>query len=353
MQTNKLNSLISIILLSTLMIACASKGKNAKETGSIEATGPSLPVDIKVVQETSIQQTEIVAGSIVPNRTVDIMSELSKKVSQVFFKDGSYVTQGQALYKLDDADVIAKLRQLNAELNLAKISEIRLRELLKTETVRQEEYDIALAKLQSLEAAQELLQVELSKTAIRAPFSGAVGFTKVYPGTLVSPGMPMATLQDQGMLKIQFTVSEKYLPIIKPGNTIEFSTELDDQRLAAKVTSTEAAVDVLSRNITVQAVTPNAGNMLKPGMSVKVYFNVSANNAKGIKVPTESLIPSANGYSVFVIKNGHTKITPVTIANRNDQEALLREGLQHGDTIMISNILRASDGIPVAIVSSN
>ena len=68
-------------------------------------------------------------------------------------------------------------------------------------------------------------------------------------------------------------------------------------------------------------------------------------------MPTESLIPSAQGYTVFAVKTGAAKITPVTIGNRNEAEALIISGLHDGDTVMISNILRSGDGTPVEIVS--
>ena len=68
-------------------------------------------------------------------------------------------------------------------------------------------------------------------------------------------------------------------------------------------------------------------------------------------LPTESLMPGAQGYSVFVVKNGTAKITPVTIGNRTETEALITAGLNDGDTVMISNILRSGDGTPVQVVS--
>jgi len=350
MQVNKLQSVLATATISVILVACSSK---AADNNQAEATAPSaLPVDVIIAKETLLHQSETVAGSIVPNRTVDIMSELPKKITAVSFKDGSVVNQGQVLYKLDDADIRARLWQLQADLNLARISENRFRELLKTETVRQEEYDIALAKLQSLQAGQQILQVELSKTFIKAPFSGIIGITKAYAGTLVSPGMPLVSLQEQGTVKIQFTVSEKYLPLVKTGSKIQFTTELGDERLAATIVSSEASVDMQSRNITVQATAVNTSGKLKGGMSAKVYFNTSAEHEKGILVPTEALIPGGKGYSVFIIKNGAAKITPVSISNRNEQEALISSGLTNGDTVMISNLLRASDGMPVSAVST-
>jgi membrane fusion protein (multidrug efflux system) len=350
MQVNKLQIVLGAALASVILVACSSK---AADNNQAEAAAPSaLPVDAIIAKETLLQQSETVAGSMVPNRTVDIMSELPKKITAVSFKDGSVVSQGQVLYKLDDADIRARLWQLQADLNLARISENRFRELLKTETVRQEEYDIALAKLQSLQAGQQILQVELSKTYIKAPFSGIIGITKAYPGALVSPGMPLVSLQEQGTLKIQFTVSEKYLPLVKTGNKIQFSTELSDEKLTATIVSSEASVDMQSRNITVQATAVNTSGKLKAGMSAKVYFNTSPEDEKGILVPTEALIPGGNGYSVFIIKNGVAKITPVSVSNRNEQEALISSGVTNGDTVMVSNLLRAADGIPVSVVST-
>ncbi|HEY0751749.1 MAG TPA: hypothetical protein VGD26_11375, partial [Chitinophagaceae bacterium] len=58
------------------------------------------------------------------------------------------------------------------------------------------------------------------------------------------------------------------------------------------------------------------------------------------------------GYNVFVIKNSAAKLTPVTISNRNEKEAIISSGLNNGDTVMTSNILRAADGVPVTVVTN-
>ena len=352
MKNITIRSLLGLLLIIIVLGSCSSKANdNKKKSSTATKPAPNLPVDVRVVTESNMQQIETIAGSLLPNRTVDIMSELSKKITAVNFKDGAFVGAGQVLYKVDDADIRAKLRQLQAELNLASISEKRLRELLKTETVRQEEYDIASAKLQSLQAGKEILQVELSKTNIRAPFSGTTGISKVFAGTLVSPGLALVSLQEQAYLKIQFSVSEKYLPMIKAGTKIQFSTELSDQKLTATVVSTEASVDMQSRNIIVQAAVANIGNKLKAGMSAKIYFNTSNGHGNSINVPTEALIPGEAGYSVFVVKNGVAKITLVTISNRDESYAWISKGLNIGDTVMTTNLLRSADGTPVNIVS--
>ena len=87
-------------------------------------------------------------------------------------------------------------------------------------------------------------------------------------------------------------------------------------------------------------------------MSARIYLSTVSDDAKGITLPTESLIPSAQGYSVFTVKNGLAKMTSVTLGNRNESEALITSGLNDGDTVMVSNILRSGDGTPVQIVST-
>jgi membrane fusion protein, multidrug efflux system len=86
-------------------------------------------------------------------------------------------------------------------------------------------------------------------------------------------------------------------------------------------------------------------------MSANVFMSTVEDNATGITLPTEALIPGAQGYSVFTVKTGLARITRVTIANRTETDALITSGLNDGDTVMISNILRSGDGIPVEIIS--
>jgi membrane fusion protein (multidrug efflux system) len=353
MRSNTLKTTIGIALLVLIGTAACNSQQEKEKKSESAITNASLPVDITVARSAAIEQTESIAGTLVANQSVDIMSELSRKIILIFFKDGSYVSKGQSLYKLDDSDIRARIRQVEADLQLARLNESRMGELFKSESVRREEYDAARAKLQYLEASLDLLQAEFSKTLIRAPFSGLVGISNVFVGSFVSPGMPLVSLQEQGTVKVQFTVAEKYLPLLTVGKTIQFTTELNNEPLTAKVVSMESSVDMQSRTIKVQAVAANKKGVLKSGMSAKVFFNTSSEQIAGIRIPSEALIPGAGGYSVFVVENGTAKIKPVSISNRDEKEAIISKGLIDGDSVMISNILRAGDGVPVSIVSAN
>ncbi|MDO1449221.1 efflux RND transporter periplasmic adaptor subunit [Rhodocytophaga aerolata] len=343
--------ILATILLTMLLSSCETSEAETN-SGATQAPMQKLPVDVKVVQASSYQQDELIVGTIVANRQVEIVSEIPRKVISITFKDGTYIQKGQLLYKLDDADLKAKLKKIEAQLVLARTDEKRLSELLKTQAVREQEYDQVLSTLQALQAEEELLQVELSKTEIRAPFAGRIGISKVHEGTLVGPNMVLTNLQDVSKVKIHFAIPEKYIGKAKEGTKITFKTDFSEESYTAQITATEPHVDAGSRSLLVEAIANNPQNELRAGLSAKVSFPTISADAQAIMIPSEALIPSPQGYTVFTIKNGTARAQAVKVQNRTESEAMILEGLSSGDTIMVSNVLRAGDGVPVQIVSA-
>lgn len=349
----KLRNQMAIILTATtvFLLGCSNEKKDGS-TAAAEESVPRLPVDAVMVTLEPLIQEEALAGSILPSREVIISGELSKKVTQILFQDGSFVKQGQLLYKLEDADLAAKHKELKFEIQLAQLNESRLSELLKSHSVTQEEYDIAYTKLQSLLANEELITSELQKTTIKAPFSGYIGISKVQVGALINPGMELVKLQEQSKIKVQFAVPESSVQSIRSGKEITFTISGDDQRYTAQIVASEPGLDYQNRSITVHASAENHEGLLKPGMSAKVFLKTSEHSS-GVVLPTEALLPGENGYNVFAIKNGIARITSVSIAERNEKQAVISSGISPGDTIMVSNMLRAGDGVPVELVTIN
>ena len=135
-------------VLSVVVISCTeSAGKNLQSDGtSMEVN--KLPVDVIEAKELELKQEEILVGTVVPIQEIAVVSEISQKISTIAFENGDYVRKGQLLYKLNDADLRAKQKELNAALKLASLNEQRYSSLLSTETIRQQEYDEIDTKLQ-------------------------------------------------------------------------------------------------------------------------------------------------------------------------------------------------------------
>ncbi|MDX5437992.1 MAG: efflux RND transporter periplasmic adaptor subunit [Pontibacter sp.] len=333
------------------LAACSSQPDGEQASAPQEAM--KLPVDAIVVEEAPLIQEEVIVGTILPFREVEIVSELPRKIISTHFEDGAEVVQGQLLYKLDDTDLRAQLKRTEAELKLAQLNEERLSRLLKTETTTQQEYDEAVAKQSTLLADKELLQTQLAKTVIKAPFAGTAGISNVYPGAFVTPHKTLVSLQENRRVKLQFAVPEEYLPFIKKGTTVTFKTALDQTQHKAVITATEPGANVQNRTILVQAMAENRERQFRAGLSASVHFPVTHPGTKAVTIPTVALIPGAEGYTVFKIEKGAAKVSPVQVSSRSESEAVITAGLAAGDTLMVSNILRAMEGTPVQIVSSS
>lgn len=345
---------IFVPLLGIFLTACENKAvKSSEEAATASADISKLPVDIIVAQEQLLNHEEVVVGTMLSYREVSIVSEIPQKITKVAFTDGSYVSKGAELYTLNDAEIRSRIKQVMAELELAKLNKDRLANLLKTEAVRQQEYDEAFMRFESLSAQHELLLVDLAKTSIRAPFSGKIGISKVHLGAYVTPGTAMVMLQDQGQIKISFSVPEKHIPLIHVGDQIRFMSELSDQTYTATISATEPSLDAQGRSLQVQAITSNPNGKFRAGLSAKVYFRVSDKGAMGTLIPTEALSPGEKNYTVFIIQNGLAKPTEVSISKRTEKDAVITSGIASGDSIIVSNILRLGDGIPVQAVQSN
>lgn len=341
-------------LLTTSIISCTeSTGKNLG-SASTSMEENKLPVDVIEAKELELNQEEILVGTIIPIQEVAVVSEISQKISKIVFRNGDYVKKDQLLYKLNDADLRARLKELNAELKLASLNEQRYLSLLSTETIRQQEYDEVNTKLQSLRAQLEFLNVQISKTEIRAPFSGIIGITKVDVGAYVYPGLHLVDLQDQSKVRINFSVPEKYLLQVRKGKTITFNTQLSNMEYEATIVAGNSGLDNQNRSLTVEAIAENRKNEFKGGMSAKINFSTLDEGTKGIRIPSQALIPSEHGYSVFLMKDDRATITPVTIKNRTENEVTVLTGINDSDKVIVSNILRLGEGTPVVeIIETN
>jgi len=309
-----------------------------------------VATDVFVVKRETITDELQTTGTIAANQEVDLVSEVSRKLVRVYAREGSFVNQGTLLYKLDDADLLAKKRRLALQEKLAKLDEKRFRELLATEAVNQQEYDKVLTNLNVLQAEMSMIDVDLAKTEIRAPFAGKLGLKRVDVGAYVTPSTVLSSFDDVSRVNVNFTIPEKYASDVRPGQVIHFTTENSNQSFVGKVTATEPKMESNTRSLEVKAVSENKGGKLVPGSSAKIAFALHVAQ-DGILIPTEALIPTAKGYSLFRLKAGKAERRDVKTGSRTKGTVQILEGLAIGDTVLTTNLLRLDSGVPVSISS--
>lgn len=340
-------------LLALVIEACESKA-DSLDTKAADSKPAVVytPVDGVVVQPGEVREELEVTGSLVANQQVDVVSELTRKLVRVNVKEGSKVKAGTLLFQLDDADLQAQLERLRQQEKLALLNEERLRDLFANEAIAEQDYDQASTNLKVLQAQIRELQVTISKTRITAPFDGQVGIINVHPGSIVSTNTILTDIEDDSIIKVDFTVPEKYTNVIIPGSVHTFTIESDGKEYKTKVIARAAAVSENTRTLLVRAETPNSDGRLLPGQSARLNLALST-STDALSVTSNALIPSSQGYSVYVSRNNTVKPVPVQIGQRNEGSVVIAEGLQKGDTVITSNLLRLVPGSPVQFVTLN
>jgi membrane fusion protein (multidrug efflux system) len=271
-------------------------------------------------------------------------------VVKVNVKEGSRVKQGTLLFRLDDADLLAQLERLRQQEKLALLNEQRLKDLISHEAIAQQDYDEVATHLKVLQAQISELQVTIDKTRITAPFDGQIGMINTHVGAIVSINTILTDIEDNSVVKIEFSVPEKYTNNIHVGSQPTFTTPSIEKELTTTVVAKAASLSTDTRTLLVRGVTPNPQGKLLPGQSARINLSLRS-SSDALAVASQALIPSPGGYAVFVARNNKAEIIPVQIGQRSTGSVQILKGLQPGDTVITSNLLRLSPGAPVAVVS--
>ncbi len=338
-------------LLAFVIESCVSKADDlSKESSVAKPAIVYTPVDGVVVQPGEIREEIEVTGTLVAYQQVQIVSELTRKIVRVNVREGSKVRKGALLFQLDDADLQAQLERFRQEEKLALLNEERLRDLFANEAIAEQDYDQASTSLKVLQAQIRELQVMIDKTRITAPFDGQIGIINVHPGSIVSVNTVLAEIEDNSRVKVDFSVPEKYSHVITPGTVHSFTVASDEKRYQTTVIARASSLSENTRTLLVRAETANPKGILLPGQSARLKLALSTSN-EALAVTSNALIPSSRGYSVYVSRKNTVEAVPVEIGQRNERSVVITDGLQKGDTVITSNLLRLVPGSPVQFVT--
>jgi len=315
-------------------------GKDAKGgKGGPGGKGGKTAVVVTVVKETRLDDMVSATGSILPNEEVEVHSEIAGRIISLNIKEGDLVQKGTVLFKINDDDLQARLKKLSFNKKLAEDNEGRQKVLLQKEAISQREYDIAVNTVNTIQADIEDLKVQISKCTVKAPFSGTIGFRYVSLGSYISPSTKIATLTSSNPVKIEFSIPAKYASTIRKGNTIEFTTENEENTFTGKVYAIDPKIDPQTRTLQIRAISPNPANKLVPGAFAKVNL-ITKTKGSAIMIPTEAVIPEAKGNKVFVVINGKSMPRPVVLGTRGERTVEIVKGLSKGDTLITNGIIQ-------------
>ena len=344
---------ISITLLILLILGLI--GYRITKNGNENSNGPknggnktTQKAEGIIIKPETFADALSLSGSVEANEQIEIRSEVSGIVEAIYFQEGVNVSKGQALLKINDLELKAQLSQAITRQNLAAENERRAKLLLEKEAISQEEYDIASSEFRSLKAQTQLIQAQLAKTTVRAPFSGKIGLRSISPGTYVTPTTLISKLVNTDLLKITFSIPEKYSSNLKNNTKVSFVVPNQTEAFEATIYAIEPEIETTTRTLKIRAKINNTNGKILPGTFATVNLPISAIE-DAILIPTEAIIPIQNGKKVIVAKNGKASEVQIETGTRTKDNILVIKGLQIGDTLVTSGIMSIKADAPIQV----
>lgn len=330
----------SFIILPFLFLSSCNSNKK-QEMKLIQKNGaarPPITADAYVVKTKMLFDKLEVPGSIVANEAAEIHPEVTGRITGIYFKEGSFVRKGALLVKLNDADLQAQKQKLVVQLKISKQNENRSAQLLKIQGISRQDYETQQLQVSNVYADLAVINTQIEKTNIRAPFNGKLGLRMVSPGAYVSPTTILTTISQMNQLRVDFTIPEKYTRQMNIGQYINFTVEGSKRNYTAKVIATESNITEATRTLQVRAALQGDQSGLVPGKFAIVTLNFEP-DPNSIVVPSQAIIPQARGKKVYVYNNGKAKFVDVTTGLRDSATVQVTSGLKAGDTVLTSSLL--------------
>lgn len=320
---------------------------------------PPQTISTTIAKVEDWEPTISAVGTLKAQKGTDITPQLAGIVSEIPFESDSDVKKGDLLVGLANEDDVAKLKALEADADLARLTYNRTKELVRSRAVSQAQLDNATANLKSAMAQVAAQQALVDKKQIRAPFDGHVGIRLVDIGQYLTAGQKITTLQALDPIYVDFTLAQRDVNLVTVGQTVSLATDAyPGMTFSGKVIALDPKLDPVTRNIAVRAQLANPDHKLLPGMFASVTITTGAKEKK-LTLPQTAITYNPYGETVFLVVNGKPDAdgkTPLvaqqkfvqTGTTRGDQVAI-SSGVEEGQTVVSSGQLKLKNGTPVII----
>ena len=372
MQSIKtIKTIFSLFFIILFLSSCEQKND-----GNQKAQNPIEVGYINPKKEPINLQIELI-GTVKAKELALVRPQVSGIIEKQLFKEGSFVKQGDILYKIDSATYKATLNQSLALLNSAKASLIsaeakskRAEELLKFDGISKQEADEikasylqAKALVEQRAAELENAKIDLNRCDIKAPISGYIGISNVTVGALVNANQSEELVNIRDTQTVFVDLSQSYNEILNLKSIgdleddIEVSLKFDNDFLypiKGKLEARELSVDESSQTVTLRAVFNNPNNLLLSGMMTKAILK-SKKSIDGFLIPQQAVLrdQKANPIVTLVTPENKTITKIVKIQRSVGNKWLILDGLEQSDKIVVEGLNKINSRSVVSLKDLN
>ncbi|WP_247710658.1 efflux RND transporter periplasmic adaptor subunit [Qipengyuania aestuarii] len=362
------------LVLGALVAACSSAEAPPQDQ--------AIPVRTVTVGKTSLDNVIELPGRVEPVRVAEVRARVTGIVQDRMYEEGTDVGKGQALFRIDPAELRASYAQTQASLERARATAAnanavvkRYRPLLEENAISGQEFDAAQAaareanaNVAQIQAQLRAASLQLGYTTVRAPISGRAGRAAVTEGALVS--QPEGTLMTRieqispiyvsfaqsatEVLKIRRAIADGQLDL-SPGDAVEVrllfadGTEYD---LPGVIEFLDFSVDESTGTVQLRAEFPNPDGLLLSGefVNARIY---AGKVSDVVAIPQRAITVTDGGGTVMVVdKEGKAAPRPVKLGQLIGDDWVVESGLNPGDQVIVSNLQKLQPGMPVKVANT-
>jgi membrane fusion protein, multidrug efflux system len=335
-----------VVLLAAALAAYiwfASGDRNGAAQRSSPEDRPAVAVVTVIAGERELIDEVEALGTTRAREAVEVTPRIASVVTAIRFREGQVVQAGDVLVELDNAEERASQAEAEAALIDSQAQYRRARELLQTRTVSESQVQQLEATMKADEARLRAAEARFEQTLVRAPFSGRIGLRQVSPGSLVTPGNVITTLDDLSRVRLDFTVPESFLGVLEAGMAITArSVAFEGREFHGEVATVNTRVDPITRAVTIRAELPNDDGLLKPGMFLTVRLAGRARSR--VVIPEAALVPEGDRQNVYLVRDGRSWRTEVVVGRRMRGEVEILSGVTAGDEVVVEGTQKVAHG---------
>jgi membrane fusion protein (multidrug efflux system) len=322
------------------------------EDGAMMRGERVMAVAVAGVPEVEFADIVEALGTARANETVTITARVTDTISRINFESGQQVEAGAILVELTDTEEAAGLAEARTTLREAQRDLTRATDLVARAVVPQSRLDEATAVVERARARVSSIEAQLADRIVRAPFAGIVGLREVSLGGLVRPGDAIARLDDASLIKLDFTVPERFLSVVSAGMQIAARTSAyPDEVFTGAIAQVDSRIDPVTRSVTIRAEIENSDGRLLPGQLMTV--EVRRDERRRPAVPGSALTRYLDQTFVYVVEERadgmFARQRTIALGRRSGQMVEVLDGLQAGDRIITEGVHRIRDGSEVRI----
>lgn len=366
---------ITSILAAALFVAACSD--DSAPTAQANQAPPAPSVSVAPVLHERLTEWDEFTGRLESPESVDLRPRVSGYIERVAFEEGAIVQAGDPLFYIDSRSFKTEVKRLKAELTeaqsqykLAEIAYNRAERLTAQNALSKEVYDNRFAELQqadahvqSVRAALELAELNVSYTQVEAPITGRVSRAAVTKGNFVSAGQTLlTTLVSTDKVYAYFDADEhtylKYNKLAREGSRADDRETHNPVFMAlanerdyphqGHIDFVDNRINPNTGTIRGRAVFENNEGIFTPGMFARIQVIGSA-TYQGILIDDKAIGTDLNNKFVLILDDQNTvQYRPVTLGEKVNGLRIISSGLQPGDQIVVKGLQRVRPGTPVS-----